>query len=177
MAQDAGEAEARPSLRKERAKTPARNAEAEERQPRQGRHQNAQAERIQRAASKSQRREDTTENALTAVAEPTSKVIYGLGGEMALQATTSKRAQQRLRKQMAKGVEEQKAHEEKLRLAAIEKEEAKKKAAEEQKRAEAAERKERQRQKDKEKAEKRRAEAEAKKEKEELAKATRASLQ
>lgn len=83
MAQDAGEAEARPSLRKERAKTPARNADAEE-QPRQGRHQNAQAERVQRVASKSQRREDATENTIAHVAEPSAKVIYGLGGEMAI---------------------------------------------------------------------------------------------
>lgn len=73
---------------------------------------------------------------------------------------------------MAKGAEEQKAHEEKLRLAAIEKEEAKKKAVEEQKRAEAAERKEKQRQRERERAEKKRAEAEAK----DVEKATRASL-
>jgi len=82
--QEAGETEAKPSLRKERAKTPARNPDAEEHQPRQGRHQNAQAERIQRVASKSQRREDATENALASVAEPSAKVIYGFGGEMAL---------------------------------------------------------------------------------------------
>ena len=74
---------------------------------------------------------------------------------------------------MAKGAEEQKAHEEKHRLAAIEKEEARKQAAEEQRQAEAAARKERQRQRESEKAEKRRAEVDAK----ELEKATRASLQ
>jgi hypothetical protein len=91
---------------------------------------------------------------------------------MAIAAAGGKRAQARARKQMAKGAEEQKAHDEKLRLAAIEREEAKKKAAEEQKRTEAAERKDRKKQLDSEKAEKRRAETEAK----ELEKATRASL-
>ena len=125
-----------------------------------------------RVASKSQRREDATENTIAAAAESSAKVIYGLGGEMAIAAAGGKRAQARARKQMAKGAEEQKAHEEKLRLAAIEKEDAKRKAADEQKRVAAAERKDKKAQQDRERAEKRQAATEE----QELAKATRASL-
>ena len=122
--------DARPSLKKERVRSNARQpansiaqhdgatgepqraaATGEHNRERTPRHQQAPEDPKERRKSKSMRRyadELPTENTLAAAEEdtPASNHIVGLGGEMALQ-TASKKAQQRLKKKIKKQQDEE----------------------------------------------------------------------
>jgi len=139
--------DARPSLKKERVRSNARQpansiaqhdgaagepqraaAMGEHNRERTPRHQQAPEDPKERRKSKSMRRyaeELPTENTLAAAEEdaPTSNHIVGLGGEMALQ-TASKKAQQRLKKKIKKQQDEEDEQRQLLEKVAQEKAEA-----------------------------------------------------
>lgn len=118
--------QARPSLKKERVKSTARQNEESkgDQAGRTPRHQpgaedgeSPTPDLARRPKSKSVKRggEDVViENKLNADEAVGQKQIFGFGGEMALATATSKKAQQRLKKKMKKEADEEEANQAKI---------------------------------------------------------------
>lgn len=88
---------------------PAEDNGRQTREPRESRHQATNhAEKTQRLASKSQRRDENNDENRINTEEAVETRVYGLGGQMALETATSKKAQQRMRRRLQKEEEEKK---------------------------------------------------------------------